>query len=185
LECEGAWLVGSLGSGTEDAWSDVDLLVVGGEPALGRALLTLEMPGNGPVGGGYVGAMYDVGPLPLWVDWYSWPLSAPIPREARLVAGAGVAGSLDLAETLDAVGRGTPGAAPDPEVFALAMLPLAAKYLARGELEKAAAMASMLDMPADVGIGAGLYAVLSRIAGHGEAVAAVRRYLDVVSALHG
>lgn len=185
LECEGVWLVGSLASGTEDEWSDVDLLVVGGEPALGRALLTLEMPGNGPVGGGYVGAMYDVGPLPLWVDWYSWPLGAPIPREARLVAGVGVVGSLDLGETLEAVGRGTPGAAPDPEVFALAMLPLAAKYLARGELEKAAAMASMLDAPSDLETGAGLFAVLSRITGHEEAVAAVRRYLDVVRTLHG
>ena len=185
LRAEGVWLVGSLGSGTGDEWSDVDILVVGGERMLHEALLTLEMPGNGPVGGGYVGAMYDVGSLPLWVDWYLWPLDAPVPREARLLAGAGVAGSLDLSETLELVGRGLPGPAPDQDVFALAMLPLAAKHIARGDVEKAAAMASMLDAPSDVGVGAGLSVVLSRVEGHEAAAAAVRRYLEVVEALAG
>jgi hypothetical protein len=185
LRAEGVWLVGSLGSGTGDEWSDVDIVVVGGAPALDGTLLTLEMPGNGPVGGGYVGAMYDVAHLPLWVDWYWWPPRTPIPRDARLLAGAGTPGSLDLSETLDLVGRGAPGPAPDPDVFALAMLPLAAKYLARGDLEKAAAMASMLNAPSDVGVAAGLSAVLSRVEGHEAAAAGVRRYLDVVGAIAG
>jgi len=185
LQAEGVWLVGSLGSGRDDEWSDVDIVVVGGERVLGQTLLTLEMPDNGPVGGRYVGAMYDVGPLPLWVDWYWWPSGAPIPRESRLLAGAGTAGSLDLSETLELVGRGLPGPAPDPGVFALAMLPLAAKYIARGDLEKAAAMASMLNAPSDVGVGAGLSVVLSRVEGHQAATAAVRRYLEVVRAVAG
>ena len=185
LQAEGVWLVGSLGSGRDDEWSDVDIVVVGGERVLGQTLLTLEMPDNGPVGGRYVGAMYDVGPLPLWVDWYWWPSGAPIPRESRLLAGAGTAGSLDLSETLELVGRGLPGPAPDPGVFALAMLPLAAKYIARGDLEKAAAMASMLNAPSDVGVGAGLSVVLSRVEGHQAASAAVRRYLEVVRAVAG
>lgn len=190
LQADAVWLVGSLGSGGDDEWSDVDLIVVGGECALDKTLLTLdqtlltvEMPGNGPVGGGYVGAMYDVGPLPLWVDWYWWPSDAPIPREARLLAGEGTAGSLDLAETLELIGRGLPGPAPDPNVFALAMMPLAAKYIARGEVEKAAAMAAMLDAPNDVGVGAGLSVVLSRVEGHEAASAAVGRYLEVVKAI--
>lgn len=183
LQADGVWLVGSLASGTHDEWSDVDLLVVGEERALGETLLTLEMPGNGPVGGGYVGAMYDVDGLPLWVDWYFWPSDAPIPREARLLSGAGTAGDLDLAETLELVGRGLPGPAPDPNAFALAMLPLAAKYIVRGDLEKAAAMASMLDAPSDVGVGAGLAVVLSRVEGHHAASAAVRRYLEVVECI--
>jgi hypothetical protein len=185
LQAESVWLVGSLGSGRGDEWSDVDLIVVGGECALDEALLTLEMPANGPVGGGYVGAMYDVGLLPLWVDWYLWPSGAPIPREARLLAGAGTTGSLDLSETLDLVGRGLPGPAPDPNVFALAMLPLAAKHLARGDLEKAGAMASMLNAPSEIGVGAGLSVVLSRVEGHEKSTAAVLRYLEVMRAIAG
>lgn len=185
LQAEGVWLVGSLGSGRGDEWSDVDIVVVGGECVLDETLLTLEMPDNGPVGGGYVGAMYDVGPLPLWVDWYQWPSGAPVPRDSRLLAGAGVAGSLDLSETLELVGRGLPGPAPDPDVFALAMLPLAAKHIARGDMEKAAAMASMLGAPSDVGVGPGLSVVLSRVEGHKTAAAAVHRYLEVVRATAG
>jgi hypothetical protein len=186
LQADGVWLVGSLASETHDEWSDVDLLVAGGERVPGgETLLTLEMPGNGPVGGGYVGAMYDVGHLPLWVDWYFWPSEAPIPREARLLAGAGTAGDLDLAETLELVGRGLPGLAPDPDAFTLAMLPLAAKYIVRGDLAKAAAMASMLDAPFDVGVGAGLSVVLSRVEGDHAASAAVRRYLEVVESIAG
>jgi hypothetical protein len=79
------------------------------------------------------------------------------------LAGAGAAGEIDLAETLELVGRGLPGPAPDPDAFTLAMLPLAAKYIVRGDLAKAAAMASMLDAPSDVGVGAGLSVVLSRV----------------------
>lgn len=185
LRADGVWLVGSLGSGRGDEWSDVDLVVVGGERVVGETLLTLELPGNGPAGGGYVGAMYAIGLLPLWVDWYWWPTGAPIPRESRLLAGTGTAGSLDLSETLELIGRGLPGPAPDPDVFALAMLPLAAKYIARGDSEKAAAMASLLNAPNNVGVGAGLSAVLSRVEGHDQAAAAVGRYLEVVRAIAG
>ena len=67
LPAEAVWLAGSLGRGEGDPWSDVDLLVVGGDVPLGDAILTLEVPHNGPAGGRYAGAMYDVGPLPLWV----------------------------------------------------------------------------------------------------------------------
>ncbi|MGW5188587.1 hypothetical protein ACWEOO_04995 [Kribbella sp. NPDC004138] len=70
-------------------------------------------------------------------------------------------------------------------MFALAMLPLAAKHLARGDLDKAAAMASMLNAPFDVGVGTGLAVVLSRVEGHATASAAVHRYLDVVKAITG
>jgi hypothetical protein len=185
LQAEAVWLVGSLGSGTGDEWSDVDIVVVDGQPVLDEPLLTLEMPDNGPADGGYVGAMYDVGHLPLWVDWYWWPSGAPIPRESRLLSGAGTAGRLDLSETLDLVGRGQPGSAPDPNVFTLAMLPLAAKYIARGNFEKAAEMASMLHAPSDIHVGAALSVVLSRVEGHETASAVVGRYLDVVRAIAG
>ena len=61
LRAEGVWLTGSLGAGTADEWSDVDIIVVGGDGVLDQPLLSFAMPGNGPAGGGYVGAMYDVG----------------------------------------------------------------------------------------------------------------------------
>ena len=70
-------------------------------------------------------------------------------------------------------------------MFALAMLPLAAKHIARGDVEKAAAMASMLGAPSDVGVGAGLSVVLSRVEGHETGATAVRRYLEVVRAIAG
>lgn len=183
VRAHGVWLVGSLGSGAGDQWSDLDLIVDGGEFLLDEALLTLEMPGNGPLGGAYTGAMYDIDGLPLWVDWYLWPPGAPIPREARLLAGIGSVGRLDLSATLELVGREPPGPAPDPEVFTLAMLPLAAKHLARGDLEKATAMAAMLQAPSDMPVGAALSAVLDRIEGHEAATATVRRYLEIVRVL--
>jgi hypothetical protein len=117
--------------------------------------------------------------LPLWVDWYQWPSSAPIPTGARLLAGSGTVGSMDLADTLALVDRGRPGIAPDRDVFALAMLPLAAKFIARGDFDKATAMAEMLGTTADV---LGLFAVLSRIDGHETARARVAQYLEVVRA---
>jgi hypothetical protein len=183
LQAESVWLVGSLATGTGDEWSDVDLIIARGDSALDGSILTLDTPANGPAGGGYVGTMYDVGGLPLWVDWYCWPGGAPIPSEARLLAGTGTAGTLDLSETLDLVGRGQPGPAPDPDVFALAMLPLAAKYIARGNSEKAASMASILDAPTNVGPTAALSDVLSGIKGHEPASALVRRYLEVARAI--
>jgi hypothetical protein len=185
LRAEAVWLVGSLGSGTGDEWSDLDLIVVGGHGVLDECLLSFAMPQNGPADGGYVGAMYELESLPLWGDWYLWPPGTPVPRESRLLAGAGPSGELDLSATLDVVGRGQPGPPPDPDVFALAMLPLAAKHLARGDTEKAEAMASMLNAGTNRGPGAGLSAVLAQVEGHAPARAAVRRYLEVVKAIAG
>lgn len=48
LPADALWLAGSLGRGEGDQWSDVDLIVVGGELPLHDALLTLEVPQNGP-----------------------------------------------------------------------------------------------------------------------------------------
>ncbi|ADB29769.1 hypothetical protein Kfla_0648 [Kribbella flavida DSM 17836] len=178
LKAKAVWLTGSIGEGRGDAWSDLDLLVVDGSCLLDDALLTLELPQNGPSGGRYVGAMYDLGELPLWVDWYEWPSTAPIPTGSRLLAGSGSAGRLNLADTLTLVGRGVPGPSPDPDTFALAMLPLAAKFVARGDVDKATPMAAMLEITPDA---AGLYAVLARVRGHNTARARVAKYLDVVS----
>lgn len=180
LSAQAVWLIGSLGQGSGDRWSDLDLLVVDGDCALEDAVLTIELPENGPVDGNYIGAMYDGGGLPLWIDWYLWPRHAPIPVGSRLVAGTGTAGGLDLGDTLSRIGRGRRGAGPDPGIFALAMIPLAAKFVARGEVDKATAMAAMLGTTPDV---AGLSAVLSQLEGHAVARGLVGRFLEVVGAL--
>ncbi|GIE94415.1 hypothetical protein [Paractinoplanes rishiriensis] len=59
--------------------------------------------------------MYDVGPLPLWVDWYLWPATLAAPRDALLLSGRGEAGHRTLFASLDQHGRGpesTAGQAP-------------------------------------------------------------------------
>ncbi|MFB6722950.1 hypothetical protein ACFCV3_22415 [Kribbella sp. NPDC056345] len=185
LEAQSVWLVGSLAAGAGDDWSDLDLIVVEGAPALDGRLLTIDIPSNGPAGGGYLGAMYDVAGLPLWVDWYLWPAHAAVPREARPLAGTGVQGSRDLSDTLDHLGRGEPGLPPDPAAFALAMLPLAAKHLARGNLAAAAGMTKMLGGAVDGNIGDALYDVLSQVGGSHPAAALVHRQLAVASAYIG
>lgn len=183
LRARSVWLAGSLGRGGGDEWSDVDLIVVGGQIPLHDVVLTLERADNGPIGGGYVGAMYDLGPLTLWVDWYLWPPGLAVPRETRLLAGEGASGDLGLREALDQAGRGVLEEPPDRDVFALAMLPLAAKFVARGDAEAAVAMAAMLGAPAHLQPLDALVAVLSRIPGHTVARDRVEHYLQVVGAL--
>lgn len=186
VQAQSVWLAGSLGRGDADEWSDVDLIIVEGAPFLDDALITTDNPGNGPVGGGHIGAMYDLGPLPpltLWVDWYLWPAHEPIPRESRLLRGTGNRGTLDLSASLDHIGRGRPRRHPDRDAFALAMLPLAAKFIARGEHDKAAMMAAMLGAPPDLAPLDALNAVLSAINGHEASRSLVDRYLQVVATL--
>lgn len=183
LHARSVWLTGSLGRGQGDAFSDLDLIVVDGQIPLHDALLTLERADNGPATGGYVGAMYDLDPLALWVDWYLWPTDLPVPRDARLLRGQGMQGDLDLKQALDDAGRGTLETPPDPDVFALAMLPLAAKYVARRDPDTAAAMAAMLGAPSHLDPLDSLAAVLSRIQGHPTVRDRVCRYLQVVADL--
>jgi hypothetical protein len=63
------------------------------------------------------------------------------------------------------------------------MLPLAAKFIARGEPDKAARMAAMLGAPPDLAPLDALNAVLSAISGHDASRSLVDRYLQVVAAL--
>ncbi|MEV0284714.1 MULTISPECIES: hypothetical protein [unclassified Kribbella] len=58
LSAKAVWLIGSLGQGGGDRWSDLDLLVVDGDCPLDDAVLTIEMPENGPVDGNYIGAKF-------------------------------------------------------------------------------------------------------------------------------
>jgi hypothetical protein len=183
LQAQAVWLTGSLGRGQADEWSDVDLIVVDGSPDLGNALVTTDNPGNGPVGGGHIGALYGIGPLALWVDWYLWPSHEPVPSDARLLRGHGNQGTLDLNESLGHIGRGRPRPHPDRDAFALAMLPLAAKFVARGMNDKAASMAAMLGAPPDMAALDGLRVVFSSARGPEQARVLVDLYLQVVEAL--
>lgn len=183
LHARSVWLAGPLGRGQGDAFSDLDLIVVDGQIPPHDALLTLERADNGPATGGYVGAMYDLDPLTLWVDWYLWPADLPVPRDARLLRGQGAQGDLDLKQALDDAGRGTLETPPGPDVFALAMLPLAAKYVARPDPDAAAAMAAMLGAPSHLDPLESLAVVLSRIQSQPTLRDRVGNYLQVVADL--
>ena len=88
--------------------------------------------------------MYDIGPLTLWADWYLWPSHEPAPSDARLLRRQGNQGILDLSESLDRIGRGRPRPHPDRDAFALAMLPLAAKFIVRGVNDKASSRPALI-----------------------------------------
>jgi hypothetical protein len=94
-----AWLFGSRGRHTSDALSDTDLWVVVGDEYIevckaerqsyvaqvGNPVLLLEAPGNAPVGGAYLMALYPGKAGVHQVDWYwqrqsdaSLPLNAEV-----------------------------------------------------------------------------------------------------------
>ncbi len=95
-----AWLFGSRGRQTDDALSDLDLWVVVKDEAceaivaerqqyvaqLGEPVLLLESPGNAPVGGGYLMALYPGRAGVHQIDWY-WQrqTDASRPRKAVLL----------------------------------------------------------------------------------------------------
>lgn len=158
-----AWLVGSLGRGTEDVLSDLDLWVVIADPyypyvaagtreyaqKLGNPLLLLEAPQNAPPNGAYLHALYS-GEAGLYqVDWYWQPQSrARIPQEVRLLFDRAGMLSSDLPPTETAFGPRThqerAKAATERANFFWAMLPLAAKKIARREPWEALSMTQMV-----------------------------------------
>lgn len=177
------WQIGSFAHGRPDDWSDLDLLVADGPCPIGRPALTLDNPANGPRGGGYTGAAYLTGPLLVWVDWYTWPADLPAPAEARLLTGEGPQSELSLSEMLDRHGRGPAPDRFDQGDFALAMIPIAAKYVARGNAEAVAGMVAMLggDVVADPIDG--LRALLRTTGGPAPLTERIARTLDVAEAL--
>ena len=97
---EAAWLFGSLGRGTADGLSDLDLFVVVRDEGvaqidalarahvdgLGTPLLLLDAPQNAPSQGIYFMALYEGEAGPHQVDWYWQPRSAArLPTETRLL----------------------------------------------------------------------------------------------------
>jgi hypothetical protein len=168
------WLVGSLGQEDGDEWSDVDLALVARDEDLpvlaeqrraefsrfGEVLVAIDAP-NAPAGGAYLGVAYAAGELPLWVDWYLWPLStARRPNDARVL--------IERAALLPpavkphaALIQHSRAAAPqavrdrfaDPVDFTVAMVPIAAKYIARGQPREANKLLGLLDRDAPNALG--------------------------------
>jgi hypothetical protein len=163
------WLVGSLGQERGDEWSDVDLaLVVRDEDLHGLAerrrsefgrfgdvLVAIDAP-NAPAGGAYLGVAYAVGDLPLWVDWYLWPLStARRPSDARVLverAELPPPAAKPHAALIQQSRAADPHAVvdrfADPVDFSVAMVPIAAKYIARRRPREASELLRLLDRDA-------------------------------------
>ena len=88
-------LIGSLGRGGGDAFSDLDLIVVPGPAFAGLdlsrmfaddVLAQLEVPHNAPTGGTFHTTCLTVAGTVLWVDLFIWPLdTAAIAVDATAV----------------------------------------------------------------------------------------------------
>jgi predicted nucleotidyltransferase len=158
-----AWLLGSLGNGTADELSDIDIFVViddrNAEEVLAHSLQEVarfgettwlhDLPGNAPPGGAYVSAGFQSAPLPIAVDWYWQQLDhAVLPSDARVLFQKAAippatppASFAELMSRRDVVigpdsDHGTPSDA-DRIAFFWAMVPVAAKYAVRGWDERA------------------------------------------------
>jgi hypothetical protein len=163
------WLVGSLGQNGGDAWSDVDLALVVRDEDLdelaerrrsefgrfGEVLVAIDAP-NAPAGGAYLGVAYAVGELPLWVDWYVWPRStARRPSDARVLIERAVLpppATRPHAALIEHSRAADPHAVvdrfADPVDFTVAMVPIAAKYIARRQPQEARELLRLLDRDA-------------------------------------
>jgi Nucleotidyltransferase domain len=144
----GAGLVGSLGRGDADDWSDVDLLIVVPDRQVDNYADATQLPGseqviwsidarhNAPPGAGSVSAFYVVDDLPLNVDWYVHPRS-----QAAWVADAKMIFDRDAFPTLNdtfyeyqekrEVQPPTPKAANAHRLLQVSLIPGAAKRVAR------------------------------------------------------
>lgn len=143
-------LVGSLGRGDGDEWSDVDLVVfVDGDPRhaldavllhLGEVALLVDAPHNTRADGHSFDVIFLVDGLPIVTDWYVWP------------SGAVRGGSFDERNA-----EGPRGVMPSlsderRRTFDLMMTIIEAKQLARGRssatIEELRRRATLAPMPA-------------------------------------
>jgi predicted nucleotidyltransferase len=143
-----AALVGSLGRGDADDWSDVDLVIVVPDdqvehyaaamqlPAAELAAWSIDARHNAPRGAGAVGVRYVIDDLPLHVDWHVYPRS-----QAAWVADAKVIfdelGLPRLQDTFAEYQEQREVQAPTSKVanahrqLQVSLIPVAAKYVAR------------------------------------------------------
>jgi hypothetical protein len=145
---DGVALVGSLGRGEEDNWSDIDLFILAGdqfirqfmnEPAASpwaRADLLSDGRHNSPAGATSLGTTHIRSGLPLWVDLHvhpadrtPWPADGHVVFERRPVK----TGTLPFGE-FNASGPRQPATAKTTDEVRqihLGYVPIAGKYIGR------------------------------------------------------
>ena len=199
----GAWLVGSLGRGLGDGYSDVDLVVAVDSatppsvladpvtvlPAPGTVLFTRPKPRNAPAGGAYLAICVELAGLPVLVDLYLWPTAtAAVPAGGRVVYARTELPRSELEfMALLACHRSADGTGADPHhpATVLLLVQLAAKYHARGDDRRRHGIHRQLRIPPDAGP-----AVLQDVLGQRidlthwpafrAAVSAAHRLLDLI-----
>lgn len=141
-------LVGSLGRGDADDWSDVDLLIVVPDDRVERYVDATGLPGarqvamsfdarqNVPAGAGSIGVRYVIDGLPLCVDWYVYPLWLGASfTDAKVIFDR--LGLPRLAETfaehlaMREVQASTVKAPGSHRLLQLSLIPVAAKHIVR------------------------------------------------------
>lgn len=158
-----AWLFGSLGRGTADDFSDIDIWIVVEDDQIDAVaaarqafaaqietpILVIEAPQNAPPGGGYLLTLFTRPSGLQQVDWYWQARSrAAVPANARMLferepipRAMPVVPRTELNLSLD--GNQLEYVAKKIE-FLWAMLPIAAKKMARGQSWEAFGMIIML-----------------------------------------
>jgi hypothetical protein len=166
-DVEGVALIGSLGRGTADNWSDVDLLILLGDRDLARftaepatrpwaqADLLSDGRHNSPAGATSVGATHIRSGLPLQVDLHvhpadrtSWPIDGRVVFERRPTE----AGTLSF-DQLNASGlrqAATAKTVDEIRRIHLSYVPIAGKYVGRRST-RAGQMISFLGKMPDFG----------------------------------
>lgn len=145
---DGVALVGSLGRGEEDNWSDIDLLILASDQFIrqfmnapadspwARAELLSDGRHNSPAGATSLGTAHIRSGLPLWVDLHVHPADlTPWPADSRVVFERRPVrtGTLSFGE-FNASGARQPGTAKtvdEVRQIHLGYVPIAGKYVGR------------------------------------------------------
>ena len=205
-EIGAAGFVGSLGRGTADDWSDVDLLIVVADdrvdgyadatrlPNSEQVALSFDTRHNAPRGAGAVSGQYLVDGLPLWVDWYVYPISGGAwVTDAEVIFDR--PGLPRLGDTFDdhlakrEVQPPTPKPATAHGLLQIALVPVAAKRLARRSPDTGRMVEFVGGPHAPAASPVEYLGLLRGVVDHyrGDAPAgslsAARRYLDLVGAV--
>jgi hypothetical protein len=203
---EGVALIGSLGRGEEDNWSDIDLFILAGDQFIGqfmsepaaspwaRADLLSDGRHNSPAGATSLGTTRIRSGLPLWVDLHVHPADrTPWPTDGRMVFERRpfMTGTLPFGE-FNADGPRQPATAKTADEVRqihLGYVPTAGKYVGRRS-PRAVEMIRFLGQRRDFTDGdpAAQIRALRAIADDlsspswGQLSAAVASYLDLVEA---
>ncbi|MEV4888107.1 nucleotidyltransferase domain-containing protein [Nonomuraea sp. NPDC055795] len=150
----GAALVGSLGAGRADDWSDIDLLVVvndarlddyavlGRLPSGSGTLAAFDARHNGPRGTRAISGQHLVDGPPLWVDWHIHPVSqAAWPADSAVIFDRRGFDRIPATfSELLSTGESEPPTLRQPidhQIARLVMVPIAGKRIARRSPETA------------------------------------------------